>query len=143
MAKGFSDSERIALVALQTKLFKGFTYRYDKDKHGKVEYWEKIAQYDINQTSIRFNGDCEEFAMHALAGARQMGLNARLIYCLTELNEGHCICEVISKDQTQALFLDNRYRKPMTRSELSKYKFVKMSPLNPVAGDKRPWYLVK
>lgn len=141
---GFTAQEKTLLANLQKTLFKSFQYITDTSKHKLREFWEDVQPpKGVLGKQFKFTGDCEEFAMHSLTKVRELGIDARLVACLTEQGEGHCICEVLSKDHKEAMFFDNRYQKTMTRPELKGYTFVVVGPINPVRGDTRKWFLVK
>ncbi|MDH2154042.1 transglutaminase-like cysteine peptidase [Stenotrophomonas sp. GD03657] len=121
------------------KLLENFKYKTDQQKHGVLEFWENDEVLQSALKGLTLVGDCEEFARTCMMKARErIELKARLIVCLTELGEGHCICEVSSLDEKESYILDNRQQQLMTYDKL-KYTFVAASPWNPEPGDKRSW----
>lgn len=140
---GFTDKQYAQLEAMHAEVFRNFTYVDDQTSHGMADYWEddQVLKPAVTKNSP-IKGDCEEFAMICMRKAMAAGYQARLVVCLDELNEGHCICEVVSADVTQAYYFDNRRQHLATRQSLIGYTFYSVSPFNPQPGEKRPWELV-
>lgn len=138
----FSLSDYQFLLRLHKDLFNRFEYVTDERKWATLEYWEPESTRAVGIEGKSFSGDCEEFALNAMTICMKNGLDARLVFVYTELGEGHCICEVASRDKTQAYFLDNRQKTLATRSTLKGYKFHSVSPWNPVPRDTRQWHRV-
>lgn len=141
--EGFTRFEVTKLRQIE-KLMRGrHTYKTDEVKHGLREYWEKDSILNqIAESRSRFNSDCEEYAMVVMRVVRGYGFNARLVACLDETGAGHLICEVLSTDGKQSYFIDNRKLELATRRSLKGYKFHSVSPVNPIPGEKRPWFRV-
>lgn len=142
---GFERGDYGMLSDLHRQILEKFNYVSDREKHGLVERWEDSSTLkNIGRSGIaHFNGDCEEFALVSVDKAREAGFNARLVLCYTEAGEGHAICEVASKDYSEAYYFDNRQLKLVIVGELKKYRFVSVSPWNPQPSDVRPWLKVK
>lgn len=140
---GFTKEEVANLVRIHRDLLRLFTYRTDLETHGLADYWEddQVLLPTVLH-NVPFTGDCEEFAMVSLHRAMDLGFDARLVIGWTETHEGHCLCEVVSRDMTQAYYLDNRKLGLVTRSGLPGYTFYSASPYNPQKGDTRPWVLL-
>lgn len=137
---GFSNAHRDALRSVHRRLLSRFKYVPDPVKWGRPEFWEDASTLrPIDVDGIDFTGDCEEYARAAMHSVRRMGYNARLVVCRTEKGEGHLICEALSSDNVESWFFDNRQRDLVNRIHLRGYTFLSVSPLNPCAGDTRPW----
>jgi len=140
---GFTEEQIQVLKSLKVDLDKRFTYRLDKDQYGVSEYWEDHSYLkDVIENNAPLIADCEGYAMAIMMMAIRAGFDARLVFCKTEMGEGHCICEVSCKDRTQAYYFDNRIYKIVMLSQLYGYEFLRVSPWNPVQGDQRPWHTV-
>lgn len=126
---------------IHARNMKRFQYVTDKSKWGLLEYWE--PDQVLFPIGAKFTGDCEEFARVCMHDSMEAGFTARLIVCLTELGEGHCICEVMDSQAQSSVFLDNRQTRPASKNDLAKYMFYSASPWNPKPGDARPWKLIK
>lgn len=121
------------------ELFSQFVYRTDKESHGLVEFWKRDEDLASAIEGKRFYGDCEEFARACMLRLMERGYKARLVYCLTELGDGHCVCEVASQNNREAYILDNRYPQLMTHAKLKGYKFISASQWRPIPGGKANW----
>lgn len=84
------------------------SYVLDSVQYNKPEYW-----------TIDLNGDCEDFALWCREELKKDKINADLVLCLTEQNEGHLVCSV------DGWILDNRYSFVMSRDQL-KYKWISL-----------------
>ncbi len=142
---GFERGDFGKLSDLFRLIREKFVYITDREKHGLVERWEDSSTLkNIGRSGItRFTGDCEEFSLVSMDKVRERGYHARMVLCLVETGEGHAICEVASPDYKEVYYFDNRQTKPVTNKELSKYKFIAVSPWDPEPADKRPWLKVK
>lgn len=128
---------------LHRKLMEKFKYITDKQQHGLVEYWEGDVELNTMLRGMSFHGDCEEFARAAMLETRKRpSLRARLIACIVETGEGHCVCEISNLEGSDSFILDNRQHQLMQYNGLPKYTFVCASPWNPQPGDDRPWLLL-
>lgn len=136
-----SVQDYTALRRIHSKAISAFKYVSDKTKWGLVEYWE--PEDVLFPVGARFTGDCEEFARVCMQESIKAGYKARLVACLTEGGEGHCICEVADEEETGSFFLDNRKTNIVTKLGLTGYKFYSVSPWNPQFSETRPWRLVK
>lgn len=114
------------LKQIHKRVFKGFTYKTDMEQHGEDERWSMPEDVD------RVVGDCEDFALACRSLLVEESLPSRLVYCKTELGEGHLVVEC------EGWVLDNRMKKVVTQQYLTKkgYKFLAISGYN--SGDK--WY---
>lgn len=117
------------LKEIHSKIFRNFTYKTDKVKYGEVEYW---AMPDESTVGERVVGDCEDFALACRALCREAGIPTRLVFCLTETGEGHCVLEC------EGYILDNRYRQVRYKDDLD-YKWLRISGYEP--GDQ--WHEIK
>ena len=139
----FTEAEFHQLRRLKDEMERLHTYVSDRKKWSVNEYWENdpvILASALHNVPLR--SDCEDYAMTAMHKAMALGFNARLAVCYVETGEGHCICEVASRDGTQAYYLDNRFPALRTLGQLHGYRFLSVSPWNPQPGDKRPWLQV-
>lgn len=139
---GFAEKEKDLLGQMARRLHANFKYEYDKDRFGLTEYWEDQSSIPM-PVRAPFQGDCEQFAMVAVYEANRLGIAGRLVICLTETGEGHCIAELCSSDGKEAYYMDNRKRGLLVRSQLAGYKFYSASPWNPKRGETRPWHVLK
>lgn len=141
---GFERGEYGVLSDMHRQVFERFTYITDQEKFGLVEHWEDSSTLkNIGRTGVsKFTGDCEEFALVSMDRATRAGFKARLVVAEDENKQGHCLCEISSHDDTEAYYFDNRLHKLGVRKDL-KYKFVAVSPWNPIPADTRPWLKVK
>jgi len=87
---------------------KGHKYVEDIHNYGKNEYWKP-----------ELKGDCEDFALWCKYELEKKGIDADLVMCLTETNQGHLVCSV------DGWVLDNRYRYLVSKDEL-RYKWLKI-----------------
>ena len=93
---------------------------------------------------MSFHGDCEEFARAAMLETRNRpSLKARLVACIVETGEGHCVCEISNADGSDAFILDNRQHQLVQYNTLPHYTFVCASPWNPQPGESRPWLMLQ
>lgn len=110
-----------------------FTYVADMLAYGSTDYWlspdEIRAQLARNGFAL---GDCDDFAALAVMLARQQGLPARFVLCLTEAGECHLVAEV------DGWVLDNRQPDVMRRDDLD-YTWLAISGFS--AGD--GWHTIK
>ena len=97
---------------------KGHKYISDSHNYGKNEHWEPNLE-----------GDCDDFALWCRDELRKRGIEADLVVCLTETNQGHLVCSV------DGWVLDNRYPYVVAKDEL-RYKWLKI-------GRNGKWYKVK
>lgn len=145
---GFSDADFETLDALQKDTLKSFTYSLEPKQEGMKLY--QVADYWQTDTVLKgsvlfnkpFKGSCDSFAAVCLRKAELAGFTGRLVVCLDELKEGHCIAEIVSKDGTQAYYFDNRRTGIAAQQGLIGYYFLGASPWNPQPGDTRPWVLI-
>lgn len=139
----FTKQQVDQLKNMHKQLFSQFTYITDQEKRRTLDYWEGAGVHrPTGPANAPFTGDCEEFAMVAIQRANAEGFSARLVICLTEMNEGHCIAEISTDDGDESYFIDNRFRKLCMQQELKGYRFHSVSPWNPRPGDQRLWYRV-
>lgn len=108
---------------------KRFEYVKDIIRWSMHEHWETDEQ--IPKTGI-IRGDCDAFALAARRELRAQGIHdARLIYCLTETNQAHLVCEI------KGWILCNRQSHVARRDNLN-YRWIKISGTQP--GE--PWRLI-
>lgn len=109
-----------------------FHYVADILVYGEDEHW--IAPDEIREQLARLGravGDCDDFASLAVMLARQQGMPARFVLCLTETGESHLVCEV------DGWILDNRQPDVMRRDDLD-YTWLTISGHSP--GE--PWHTI-
>ena len=110
------------LEQIHDDVFSKFKYKYDHKQYGIVEKW--VMPEDGFDGSQRIVGDCEDFALACRKLCRDRGINdSRLVVCMTEQNEGHCVLEV------NGWILDNRRRAVVSRDALQEdgYRWIAIS----------------
>jgi len=110
-----------------------FRYASDFQAYGIDEYW--VSPKELKEQIARNGfvlGDCDDFASLCVMLARQQGLPARFVMCLTENGESHLVAEV------DGWILDNRFPDAVNRDDTN-YTWLTISGFN--AGD--PWHLIK
>ncbi len=126
------SSRQIKTIAkkIHRNLFKNFSYITDLENYGVEEKW--VMPKDSFTDSQKFSGDCEDFALACRKLIREAGIKSRLVYCIVEDGEGHCVLEV------NGYILDNRQASIISNRKLVKkgYKFLAISGYE--SGD--PWY---
>ena len=93
---------------VHTKVRNGFRYVEDE-----VQHPESIDDWRIPEDCERVTGDCDDFAIACRTLLKEKGHEPRLLFCLTEMGDGHLIC-VLGK-----MALDNRKSNPVTIEELA------------------------
>ena len=73
-------------------------------------------------------GDCDEFAIEFMKRCMAKKLDARLIHTVVYNQFGHLIAEVATRNRDEALYLDNRFYRPIAFYELNTYTLL-MRPL--------------
>lgn len=136
---GFPITDYDFIRQAHRKLLGQFEYKTDREQHQVLEYWAGDEMLAAAVKGLKFVGDCEEFARACMLKMRERGIKARLVYCLVETGEGHCICEVASADNKEAYLLDNRHDTLKTSTQLSNYKYLRVSQWNPMPGSKALW----
>lgn len=114
---------------LHTVCLQQFTYAADMLAFGSAEHW--VSPDEISAQLARNGfvlGDCDDFASLAVMLARQQGMPARFVLCLTETGEMHLVAEV------DGWVLDNRQADVVRRDDLA-YSWLAISGFAP--GD--PW----
>jgi predicted transglutaminase-like cysteine proteinase len=122
------------LRKIHKSVLHNFTYKTDREQYGEEEKW--VLPEDATDQTGKLVGDCEDFALACRAKCRKVGIdNSRLVVCLTEDNQGHCVLEV------EGWILDNRQTDVVPRDKLQQrgYKWIAISGYNP--GDE--WYRVE
>ena len=72
-----------------------FRYRADGQRQSSADVWTTPEQIERQIKHLGyFVGDCEDFATWCVHLARRRGLPARLVVCLTEALEPHCVADV-------------------------------------------------
>lgn len=108
--------------------------------------WEKDAAIlPAALSNVQFTGICESFSRVCMLKVEKLpAYQARLVVCYNELNEGHCVCEVVVADLSESVIMDNRSADLMNHSQLKRigYRFLGCSPWNPQLGDTRDWQLI-
>lgn len=110
-----------------------FEYTADLLAFGVADHWcssdEIRSQLSAHGCLL---GDCDDFASLAVMLARQQGLPARFVLCLTEGGESHLVAEV------DGWILDNRQPDVVRRDDLP-YTWLAISGFS--AGD--PWHVTQ
>lgn len=110
-----------------------FQYVADIINFGESDHWcgpdEIRGQLSAHGCLL---GDCDDFASLAVMLARQQGMPARFVMCLTEDCESHLVAEV------DGWVLDNRHPDVMRRDDLP-YTWLAISGF--AAGD--PWHVIQ
>lgn len=122
-------SQKPTVDQIHKLVFSNFTYKTDKKQYGELEYWvQPDDSYTGHETIV---GDCEDFALACRKLCDDNCYASRLVFCKTELDEGHLVLEV------DGFILDNRMTKVVTNTYLKRkgYKFLSISGYKP--GD--PW----
>lgn len=140
---GFAKDALVRLEKIKAELTRQHNYITDGKKWHMRDYWESdnVLAPMVNGNR-QLNTDCEEYAIVAMRKVNIDGFHARLVTCLDETGEGHCICEVSSDDGTEAYYFDNRKSRVVTIDGLKGYQFYSVSPWNPTPRETRPWQLV-
>ena len=122
-------TQKLTVEQIHKLVFSNFTYKTDKRQYKKLEYWvQPDSSYDGTQKII---GDCEDFALACRKLCDDHGYMTRLVFCNTELGEGHLVLEC------HGYILDNRMKKVVPKSYLDRigYTFISISGYEP--GE--PW----
>lgn len=140
-----TDSDFKILNQIHSNVMRRFRYRTDQQKWQQLEFWEgdETLLEQVRSHGHRIEGDCEEAARAFMYLAREAGYPARLIVGLDENGNGHCWCEVADTEYATAVYLDNRKRRVVDRSQMMDMEPIAASPWNPVSGDTRPWVKLK
>jgi predicted transglutaminase-like cysteine proteinase len=123
MGASVSDLEN-----LFRNLIKDFEYVPDSKNWSVPEYWATPKETREHNNS----GDCEDFALLCREALNAVTVPNRLLVCLTETNELHCVCST-----EDGWVFDCRQQFLRANSDLL-YKWLLMSGLNP--GDR--WFTV-
>lgn len=110
-----------------------FRYVPDLLAFGSNEHW--MAPAEIGEQLARNGfviGDCDDFASLAVMLARQQGMPARFVLCMTETGEAHLVAEV------DGWILDNRQAAVAARDALP-YSWLAVSGF--AAGE--PWRTIE
>ena len=97
---------------IHNRVFEKFQYKFDLELFGVTEKWVMPDSSFTGTTPIV--GDCEDFALACRKLCRDIGIQTRLVVCLTEDNEGHCVLEALN-----GYILDNRQRDVVTQDWLA------------------------
>lgn len=96
-----------------------FTYCTDLEQYACTEKWV------VPNPSMSFKGDCEDFALACRVECRKLGIASQLVFCYTELGEGHCVLAV------SGYILDNRLSEVKNWQNIIAYKWIKISGFEP------------
>lgn len=142
---GFERGDYATLSDLLRELRELFVYISDHDRSVFLKDWvDSPTLKNVERTGVILSTeDCKDFAVIGLDKIRRLGYNVRLVVCQVETGEGHLMCEIASRDYSEAYFFDNRQIKLTVKNDLKRYKFIAVSPWNLVATDTRPWLKVK
>lgn len=106
-----------------------FRYLPDMLAFGVNEHWMAPAEIRKQLAGNGFVvGDCDDFASLCAMLARQQGMPARFVICLTEQGDSHLVCEV------DGWIFDNRQPGLVGRDDLD-YTWLAISGFSP--GE--PW----
>lgn len=130
------DNQQVlkTLDDIHDEVFRKFQYEFDHKQYGIVEKW--VMPEDHFDGTQKIVGDCEDFALACRKLCRDRGIDtSRLVVCMTETDEGHCVIEV------NGWILDNRRRRVVSRDELEHdgYKWIAISGYN--SGD--DWHKIQ
>lgn len=137
---GFSPSDHATLHAIKRGLTQPHRYADDGRTWRIRDYWGTdtgMAPIPASQRELQV--DREEYAIAAMRKCHLGDFHSRLIMCLDEMGEGHCICEVSSNDGTEAVYFDYRKSTVVERDGLSNYLFFFASPWDPQPRETRAW----
>jgi len=109
------------LTHIHRNVFRHFKYETDLEQYGSIEKWVMPSESFQGHTLV---GDCEDFALACREQCRESGIKTRLVFCLTELGEGHLVLE------SSGWILDNRYERLKRRDDLD-YTWISMSGYEP------------
>lgn len=118
-------SQKLTVKQIHKLVFSNFTYKTDKEQYGKPEYWvQPDSSYTGHEPVI---GDCEDFVLACRKLCDDNGFMSRLVFCKTELDEGHLVLEV------HGSILDNRMTRVVTNTYLERkgYTFISISGYEP------------
>lgn len=117
MTETLSPDEVNLLERIHDKMFRNFNYISDNRKFGETERWEEISpDFSLGD---RFNGDCEEYAMHCRKILADNNIKSRLLAVYDEQKNGHCI--LLTED---GYCLDNRFSRLVTFTDLVKVGYI-------------------
>lgn len=121
-----------ALHHLHAACLQQFAYAADVLAFGSADHWVSPDEIRAQLAAHgRVLGDCDDFASLAVMLARQQGMPARFVLCITETGESHLVAEV------EGWVLDNRMPDAIRRDDLD-YVWLAMSGF--AAGD--PWHTI-
>lgn len=90
MNADYRDLHHLHIACLQQ-----FSYVADVLAYGSTEHWVSPDEIRAQLANTgRLIGDCDDFASLVVMLARQQGMPARFVLCLTETNETHLIAEI-------------------------------------------------
>lgn len=120
------------LNAIQSTVYKDFTYETDKEKYGTIEKW--VMPSDSYHGTESIIGDCEDFVLACRKLCEDKNIKSRLVIC-TVGDEGHCVLEV------DGWIFDCNYNSIRSRDDLTQvgYSWKYISGYNP--GE--DWHLIK
>jgi predicted transglutaminase-like cysteine proteinase len=111
------------LDRIHSRVLAGFTYQSDEVTYSVKEKW--VTPEDADNVI----GDCQDFALACRKLCREAALQTRLIICMTETGEGHCVLEC------EGYIFDNRRLRVAPCDDFN-YKWVSISGHEP----DDPWY---
>lgn len=106
------------LKKIHGSVFAKFEYKTDLEQFNSIERW--VMPPDAFNGKTKITGDCEDFALACRKLCREQNIKSRLVVCITEQGEGHCVLEC------SGYILDNRYNSVKTNTQL-KYDWLYIS----------------
>ncbi len=109
-----------------------FVYVPDWEQYGIPEHFPSPADIEANFAAHgEFRDDCDGFAAACRHALRRLGIASRLVFCFTETNGRHAVCEC------EGWVLDNRQMTVAKTQDLERigYRWEKMSGY----ADGDPW----
>lgn len=101
------------------------------EAHSSHQYITDRAQYSLPEYwTASLTGDCEDFALFLREKLKELNIASNLIYCLTELGEGHLVLNV------EGWILDNRHQWVVNKNDLD-YTWVSLGTPDGI------WYEIK
>jgi len=98
-----------------------FSWVPDKERFGVSEHW--VSFIHEFRAGERFTGDCDDFVLTLADAARDAGVADRdiaIVICLDDTGGLHSVLMLGGK-----WILDNRQRRPMLRSSITSYTWIK------------------
>ncbi len=121
--KGCTQGRERGLVCFN-EVFKGvkgnFTSATDMDTFGKADYWATPSELDKLAIDKKYHGDCDDFAILIRDKLDKLGIENRLVLCVTETGEFHLVTE------SGGYIFDVRQEEVLMKQELN-YTWISIS----------------